>query len=56
VSNLNNIIDETIRALEDMKRSGVTHVAVSPETLEGLGKAPRLKYREGEVYPPKAAP
>jgi uracil-DNA glycosylase family 4 len=41
VSDLNNIIDETIKALEDMKRSGVTHVAVSRETLEELGKAPR---------------
>jgi uracil-DNA glycosylase len=38
VSDLNNIIDETIKALEDMKRSGVTHVAVSRETLEELGK------------------
>ncbi|MGD1019256.1 MAG: uracil-DNA glycosylase [Verrucomicrobiia bacterium] len=38
---LNNIIDETIQALEDMKRSGVTHVAVSRQTLEALGKAPR---------------
>jgi DNA polymerase len=37
---LNEIIDETIAALEDMKRSGVTHVAVSRETLEELGKAP----------------
>ena len=38
MSDLNNIIDETIKALEDMKRSGVTHVAVSRETLEELGK------------------
>jgi len=38
VSDLNNIIDETINALEDMKRSGVTHVAVSRETLEELGR------------------
>ena len=38
MSDLNNIIDETIQALEDMKRSGVTHVAVSRETLEELGK------------------
>jgi DNA polymerase len=38
VRDLNNIIDETIKALEDMKRSGVTHVDVSRETLEELGK------------------
>ena len=38
VSDLNNIIDETIKALEDMKRSGVTHVDVARETLEELGK------------------
>jgi uracil-DNA glycosylase len=49
VSDLNNIIDETIKALEDMKRSGVTHIEVSPETVEELGKAPRAKYREGEA-------
>jgi DNA polymerase len=57
VSDLNNIIDETIQALEDMKRSGVTHVAVARETLEELGKAPRLKYREGEApaEPPSTA-
>ena len=38
MSDLNNIIDETIKALEDMKRSGVTHVDVSRETLEESGK------------------
>ena len=36
---LTEIIDETITALEDMKRSGVTHVGVSRETLAELGKA-----------------
>jgi len=36
VRELNDIIDETIRALEDMKSSGVTHVEVSPQTMEGL--------------------
>jgi DNA polymerase len=46
---LNNIIDETIKALEDMKRSGVTHVAVSRETLEELGKAPRANAVIGRV-------
>lgn len=36
---LSEIINGTIQALEEMKRSGVTHVGVSRETLEGLGKA-----------------
>jgi uracil-DNA glycosylase family 4 len=44
MSNLSPIIDETIRALEDLKRSGVTHVEVSRETLEQLGS--RLAPRE----------
>jgi uracil-DNA glycosylase family 4 len=57
VSDLNNIIDETIKAVEDMKRSGVTHVAVSRETLEELGKAPRTTRLEGEAptEPPSTA-
>ncbi|MGD0015950.1 MAG: uracil-DNA glycosylase [Verrucomicrobiia bacterium] len=37
---LNEIVDETIAALEEMKRSGVTHVEVSRTTLEELGKVP----------------
>jgi len=37
---LNDIIGETIDALEELKRSGVTHVGVSRKTLEELGKAP----------------
>jgi DNA polymerase len=37
---LNEIIGETIDALEELKRSGVTHVGVSRKTLEELGKAP----------------
>jgi uracil-DNA glycosylase len=45
---LNEIIDGTIHVLEDMKRSGVTHVEVSKETLEELGKAPRAMRVEGE--------
>src|SRR5579859_6519025 len=36
---LNEIIDGTIKVLEDMKRSGVTHVEVARETVEGLGKS-----------------
>jgi uracil-DNA glycosylase len=35
---MNRILDETIAALEEMKRSGVTHVEVSRETLAQLGK------------------
>ncbi len=35
---MHEIIDETIKALEDMKRSGVTHVEVSRKALETLGK------------------
>jgi DNA polymerase len=35
---MREIIDETIKALEDLKRSGITHVEVSRETLEELGK------------------
>jgi uracil-DNA glycosylase len=37
---LNEIIDGTIRALEEMQRSGVTHVDVARETLAALGEAP----------------
>jgi DNA polymerase len=36
VRELNEIIDGTIQALEEMKRSGVTHVEVSRETLDRL--------------------
>ena len=36
---LNEIIEETIAALEEMKRSGVTHLDVSREALEELGNA-----------------
>jgi uracil-DNA glycosylase len=38
---LNEIIDETIAALEDMKRSGVTHVTVSRQTLTELSQPGR---------------
>ena len=47
---LNEIIDETITVLEDMKRSGVTHVAVSRQTLAELGKAPSVA---GVASPPR---
>ena len=46
---LNDIIGETIDALEEMKRVGVTHVGVSRKTLEELGKAP---VAAGVVSPP----
>jgi uracil-DNA glycosylase family 4 len=36
VRELTDIIDETIKTLEEMKRSGVTHVEVSREILEEL--------------------
>ncbi len=35
---INDIIDGTIQVLEDLKRSGVTHVEVSNRTIEELGK------------------
>jgi uracil-DNA glycosylase family 4 len=38
VRELNEIIDGTIKVLEDMKRSGVTHVEVLGKTVEELGK------------------
>jgi len=38
---LNRIVDDTIKAVEEMKRSGVTHVEVARATLEELGKPPR---------------
>lgn len=37
---MREIIEETIKALEEMKRAGVTHVEVSRATLEALGKFP----------------
>jgi len=37
---LTEIIDATIQAVAELKRAGVTHVAVSPETLEELGRPP----------------
>lgn len=40
---MREIIDETIKALEEMKRAGVTHVEVSRETLESFEKVPQQK-------------
>ena len=53
---LNEIIDGTIQVLEDMKRSGVTHVEVSHETLEELGKAPRINAVVDPQVPAGAKP
>jgi len=38
MNTLTQLIDETIAALEEMKRSGVTHVEVSRETLEEFSR------------------
>jgi uracil-DNA glycosylase len=38
---LKEILTDTIAAVEQMKRDGVTHVDVSPATLAELGKKPR---------------
>ncbi len=38
MSDLRQAVDETIAVLEEMKRAGVTHVEVSRDTLEALGK------------------
>lgn len=40
MSDLKHIVDETIAALEEMRRAGVTHVPVTKATLEELGKPP----------------
>ncbi len=38
---LNEILSDTIAAVEEMKRNGVTHVEVSKATLDELGRKPR---------------
>jgi DNA polymerase len=40
MNDLRQFVDETIAVLEEMKRNGVTHVEVSREALEQLGKPP----------------
>lgn len=42
---LNEILQDTITALEEMKRNGVTHVEVTPATLAELGKKPMAAAR-----------
>ena len=54
MSDLKHIVDETITALEDLKRAGVTHVPVTPATLAELGAPVRM--REVMVAPPPASP
>jgi uracil-DNA glycosylase len=55
VRDLNEIIDGTIHVLEDMKRSGVTHVEVAKKTVEELGKAPRVRVADARptTTPPR---
>jgi len=57
---MNELIDQTIAALEEMKRNGVTHVEVKRETLEALAGAtsrsrPRPESRAREVAPTEMA-
>ncbi len=40
MNKLREIVDDTIQALEHMKKSGITHVEVSKQTLAELSKAP----------------
>jgi uracil-DNA glycosylase len=51
VRELNEIIDGTIKVLEDMKRSGVTHVEVSGKTVEDLGKPIVLAPKTSKAKP-----
>jgi DNA polymerase len=56
MADLNEILDGTIAALEEMKRSGVTHVDVSRETLEELGQSPVVAaVPSGKIDSPRAA-
>ena len=48
---LNQIVDDTIKALEEMKRTGTTHVEVSKETLEELGRKPVRRFTEAPLQP-----
>ena len=40
MTNLREIVDDTIQAVEHMKKSGITHATVAPATLAALGQAP----------------
>ena len=48
---LNEIVTGTIKVLEDMKRSGVTHVEVASKTIEELGKPMKLTPRRPKGNP-----
>ena len=48
---LNEIIDQTIQTLEQMKRSGVTHLEVSAQTLAALGDVSVVKERPSAERP-----
>jgi len=54
MSNLREIIDDTIANLEEMKRNGITHVEVSPETLAELGKPCRASGPLATLVSPKS--
>src|SRR5690242_9423556 len=53
----NELLEATIGHLEELKRSGMKYVAVSPETLKGLGDIGRATVRlAGRLsYPTSAA-
>jgi DNA polymerase len=48
---MKKIVEDTIAAVEQMKRDGVTHVDVSPATLAELGKKPRRLEGEAPAEP-----
>ena len=52
MSKLKEIVNDTIAAVEQMKRDGVTHVEVSRQTVDELGQPPRV----APVAPPSASP
>jgi DNA polymerase len=50
---LKTIVEDTIAAVEQMKRDGITHVEVSKETLNELAKPPRRPARKPLEDEPK---
>ena len=50
----NELLDATIRHLEELKSLGVRHVAVTPETLRSLAKPPSPAARPARAYPDSA--
>ena len=55
MANLNEIINDTIAAVEELKRDGVTHVEVSAKTLAELGQPPRVAPPPPLPMPPELA-